>query len=152
VQRLVRGFSFAVNGFRYLTRHRDLWTISLLPIVLNVLLFVSGVVAFVAYYSRLLHAIVPAPTLWYQWILYAVVAVLLIAVFALVVVFGFTIIGCALAAPFLDTLSERVEVKEGRAERPFALRTIAGDILRSARTAFLVLLCFGVSQVVLLLL
>ncbi|NLH47645.1 MAG: hypothetical protein GX444_03470 [Myxococcales bacterium] len=152
MKRLLRGFGHAFKGLNYLLGHRDLWGLALLPILLDILLFAGGFGAFIYYYPQLLHAIVPDPQVWYQWILYALAAVLLVAAFALAVVFGFTAVGCVIAAPFLDALSEKVEIQEGWRAPATTVRRIVDGIVNSLRTTLVVVALFLATEAALLLL
>lgn len=152
MKRLARGFGYVFRGLSYLFGHHDLWSLALLPVLLDVLLFAGGAGAFIYYFPQLLHAIVNEPQIWYQWILYALAALLLVAAFALVVIFGFTAIGCVIAAPFLEALSEKVEIHEGWRALSGGVRQALSDIVGSLRTALLVIVLFLASQATLLLL
>jgi CysZ protein len=150
VKRIVRGFAYAFKGLRHLVDHRDLWLLSALPILLNVALFVGGTAAYVHYFGRILHAFVGEPSIWHQWILYVFTAIILVAVFALAVVFLFTAIGAVIAAPFLDSLTERVERSLGRPPAPAGVGAMLHSVQRSAVTAVIVIVLFVAAEAVLL--
>jgi len=152
VRGLTRGFGFAFRGFSYLMRHSDLWPTALLPILINVLVFAGGLTAYVYFFPRILDVFVNYPEVWWQWVVYVLAIILLVAVAAVVVVFGFTLLGCLVAGPFLDMLSERVEKKEGRPDTRTNLRQFFGDTWSTVTFTVLVLLLFVSTQLLLLLL
>ena len=114
--RLARGFGYAWRGLSHLAGRPNLWKFAALPVILNTLLFIVAGWAYVHFFPDLLHKIMHRPEVWYLWIVYVLVIVLLLVAFALLVLFTFTMVGCALAGPFLDLLSDRVEQQLGRVE------------------------------------
>jgi len=112
---------------RLLRAHRVLWWLCALPFALTVALFVVAALLFFGYglepLAQALSVIqVDEPQSWYAWLWVGPLRVLawllrglLIALFFVLVYFLFTVLGGVLAAPFLDTLSWRVEVLEGGA-------------------------------------
>lgn len=152
MKRLALGFSYAFRGLSYLSKNSKLWSLSALPALLNAALFVLGTWAYVHYFPDLLHRIMERPEIWYLWIVYVLIILMLIIVYALVVIFSFTAVGCALAAPFLDLLSEKVEKLEGRIEPSQGWGQILHDAARGMLTSLVIFALFLVTQMALLLL
>jgi CysZ protein len=152
LNKLFTGFRFAFRGIGFLGGNRDLWGTAILPVLINAVVFVGGLITYIVFFPDILHWLVDYPQAWWQWIVYVLAILLLVAVAALVIVFGFTLIGCVIAAPFLDTLSEKVERKEGWTAEPAGVRQSLRDIFGSMRFALMVLALFAISQGLLLLL
>jgi len=150
MKRLARGFSFAWRGIAHLAGRSSLWKIAVLPIVLNIVLFVIGIVVYVHFFPDLLAKFMSRPDVWYMWIVYVLVIILLVAAFALFIVFGFTAVGCALAGPFLDLLSEKVERQLGREEPERTLRQALSGMTRGLIFSLVTLALFVASQLLVL--
>lgn len=149
MKNLARGFGSAFRGISYLLKNTDLWPFAALPVLINVVIFAGGLWAYIHFFPQILHYFVDDPAVWWQWIVYVLVVLVLIGVAALVSIFGFTVAGCVIAAPFLDTLSEKVEAKEGRTFESAGVRGMVADILRGLKFAVLVLVLFAVTQLML---
>ncbi len=145
--RLVRGFGFAWRGLSHLLGNTRLWKWAGLPILLNIFLFVVATSVYVRFFPDLLHKIMARPDVWYLWIVYVLVIVLLVVAFALLVLFTFTMVGCILAAPFLDVLSERVENQLGSLETERSLREALSGMMRGLATSLAMLLLLVATQV-----
>lgn len=126
---LVYGLGTPFRAVGFLLSNLGLSRYFIIPFGINILIFGTGTWAFIHYYSDLLHALISNPDVWYQYILYYAVAVVLGLVFALLIVFGFTIIGNLIASPFLDVLSEKTEEKRSgkKIEEPFSFKVLVGD-------------------------
>lgn len=125
----------------------------LIPLSINILIFGAGTWAFIHYYSDLLGVLVSNPEVWYQYILYYAVAVALGLLFALFLVFGFTIVGNLIASPFLDVLSERTEERltDKKIDEPFSFKVLAGDVKAAVGNELKKIGIFILIQVILLL-
>jgi len=152
VKGLIRGFSFAFKGLGHLLGNPSLWGWSALPVVLNIALFIGGIWAYIHFFPDLLGMIMDKPDIWYMWIVYVLLIILLVVAFALVVIFGFTAVGCIIAAPFLDLLSEKVEKQLGRVEEGGGFRQALGDMGKGLLTGLVTVVFFILSQLILLLL
>jgi CysZ protein len=140
VAQVFRGFNYPLEGLATMRQHR-LWRLAAVPIAVNIVLFVLLVgltlYVLVPWIQEAEAALTPATTtgiwatvvaglakvaVWAMWIL-APVAVLVINAFLLVFV------GQAVASPFLDLLSERVEVLTlGIAPAPTTASRVARSI------------------------
>ena len=123
-----------------LRRERSLWALCALPFALNLALFATGLVVFLAYGWEPASAQIEAwlavsdPTAWYQWLWVAplralawLIRGLLLLALLFAVYFLFTVVGAVVAAPFLELLSQRVErLQTG------ALHTTGSGAVRSA--------------------
>jgi CysZ protein len=151
MKRLARGFSFAWRGIAHLAGQSSLWKIAALPIALNIVLFVIGIVVYVHFFPDLLAKFMGRPEIWYMWIVYVLVIILLVMAFALFfIVFGFTVVGCARAGPFLDLLSEKVERQLGREEPERSLRQALAGMTRGLIFSLVTLALFVASQLLIL--
>lgn len=148
---LARGFRLAFQGVAFLARHRSLWRWAILPAAINLVVFAAAFAIFLYFYADLFSfatsfLILDPPQSWVAWLwvaplrLLAWMVGLLLILTALVVLFlTFLIIGTAIASPFLDVLSQRVEeivtgrVSEDKTTLLGALRNIGGSILLELR-------------------
>ncbi|HPQ69763.1 MAG TPA: EI24 domain-containing protein [bacterium] len=152
MKRLTDGFFTAFRGLSYLAGNSSLWTLAVLPVLLNIVLFIGGIWAYVHFFPDLLGAIMDQPDAWYMWIVYVLLILLLVVAFALVVIFSFTLLGCIIAAPFLDLLSEKVERLLGRQGPERGLRGAIADMGNGVVMSLVTLTLFIVTQLALLLL
>jgi CysZ protein len=120
VMSFLKGFWAPLNGLGFLWRNRALWKFVWIPMLINVVVFVGLGTVFVAFFSSLIHLLLPQGDAWY----WAVLSVLLWVVGSLLLVifflFAFTVVGNMIGGPFNDVLSERVE------------RMVRGDLEASA--------------------
>jgi CysZ protein len=142
---------------RLLWRERSLWPWAALPFLLNALAFGLAAALFVTHLDSLAAPVervfdVARPSAWYGWLvvgpllLFAkLVRALLLVALALAIYATFTLVGGIIAAPFLDSLSARVErLATGRepAQEPgfaAALRRAGRSVREEAkRVAFFV--------------
>ena len=109
--RFVQGLFCPVRALRYLYSPPGLGRYFTLPFVINVILFVVLLAAAVWAYDPLYDQFVSSTStgFWAPFVRWAIFFVYLVA-FILVSIFVFNIVGTAIAAPFLDPLSHRVEV------------------------------------------
>ena len=141
---LVGGARTIPQALGLLRRERGLWIWCVLPLLVNLLFFGAAIVVFAHYYDAIAARLgelvaAPDPTGWYQWLwvgpLRLVVWALrwiVVGLFGLAIYFLFTVVGSVIASPFLDLLSQRVELlRTGRVSGTDA------SLLRSAlRVAF----------------
>ena len=137
---------YPLKGFGFLLRRPALWPPALAAFAVNVVLFTAALVAFFVWLPDLARAVTPdrlgTVGAWFFGVLIAAAGLLSTA-------FLFTIVGHAVAAPFLDSLAERALRDLGETLPPAPsflrslLRGIAGQLLKLA--------LFGVIQGALLL-
>lgn len=151
VQRFLRGFGYPFRGFRYLGLHPSLWRWVAVPAVINLLLFVGGVVGSWVAAPRLLSLTWARPEAGLGVVAWVVAVWLLrIALFAVVSVVIYVASG-VLAAPFNEVISERVEQEQiGDASEPWGLRVFLRDTLVSVAHSLVSLSLYGVIMAVLL--
>ncbi|MCZ6603147.1 MAG: EI24 domain-containing protein [Planctomycetota bacterium] len=135
--RFVQGLICPVRALRYLYSPPGLGRYFMLPFVINVILFVVLLVGAVWAYDPLYDQFVSSTStgFWAPFVRWAIFFVYLVA-FTLVSIFLFNVVGTAIAAPFLDPLSHRVEVAAlGDVEGGEIGRGLIGEFLFSAGQA-----------------
>src|SRR5581483_588998 len=103
------GFVLPLTGGLVLLRHRRLLLVALTPLALNIGLYLVALWLLTQYYEDWFGLVWQAPHVWYWQLGYVV---LRLGAFVLLIVgllFSFVVVGTAVAAPFLDLLSTRVE-------------------------------------------
>lgn len=143
---LLRGASYPLRGLAFLLRHRSLWKLALLPLLIN-LAVVAGVGAVLFSQLDEVHArltsdvVLDAPGAWYQWPWYAVkwlglrlAGLLLVVVSAALLYVLFLLLGAIVAAPFNDKLSERVELLVTGRKSPEEPFSVVGILREGGRT------------------
>lgn len=145
--RLIRGFSYPAHALLFVFHHR-LWGLFWAPVLVNVLLFgaslgllVWGVGPYVWWLNETLaswaggfqfEAVIWLVTavVWIVWIAFGLLALGTVSVLLL-------LIGQAVAGPFLDTLSERVElIVLGTPEQPFGVGLMVRGLLLGVSDLF----------------
>lgn len=106
-----RGFGYFFRGARYLLRHRELWSLLVLPVLMNVLLFVLFVWGLFALTHRFF--LLELPPTWWGVLLGAVLVLALIGAVLFLGSAVFVFFGSVISAPFYDVLAERVARAEG---------------------------------------
>lgn len=135
-----------LKGLGFLLRRPALWPPAAAAFAVNVLLFTAGLVAFFYWLPDLARAATPDRfPAWTAWI----AGVLIAAAGLLATVFLFTVVGNAVAAPFLDVLAERALRDLGETLPPAP--PLARALLRGIGGQLLKLAVFGAVQAVLLL-
>lgn len=127
----LKGFSYPFKAIGFIRTHPGLLRYVAIPLLINTTVF-----SLVVYFSyTLLHSfaagLIPEGDAWYWVILtcfYWIAAVLMMTI---VVFFSFTVIGCLIASPFNDILSERTEeiLSGEKIEAPFSLGKVVKDCL-----------------------
>ena len=121
VAQFVRGFFSPLRAAQLLAHQRGLRRYAVLPFLANVLAFILLFAILLAAFSALnVSAWAPDWLGWFgEWFLRIVKWGVLLALYVVVLVFGFTPIGLVLVSPINDLLSERVEhVVCGRGGEP----------------------------------
>lgn len=122
------GLATPFRGIKFLLSNLSLIRYFLIPFGINVLIFGIGTWIFYAYFGDIV-AWVPTWEAWYGKILYYLVAIVFVLIYALFMAFGFTAIGSIIASPFLDVLSERTEeIRSGKKiDEPFSVKVLVKD-------------------------
>lgn len=109
-----KGFWAPIQGLAFLRKTPLLWKYIWIPALLNVVLFAGLGALFFVLFPHLVGLILPQGDAWYLLILRAIMWVLGSVLVLLLFLVTFTSIGTALAGPFNELLSERVEeLKKG---------------------------------------
>ncbi|HEV8712199.1 MAG TPA: EI24 domain-containing protein [Candidatus Binatia bacterium] len=103
------GFVLPLRGGLFLFRHRRLLALATAPLVLNVLLYAAALTLVVRYYEVWFALFLPQPQAWYLLVGYEVLRLLTFLLILAAFLFSFVFVGTAVAAPFLEVLSARVE-------------------------------------------
>ena len=137
---------YPLKGLAFLLRRPSLWPPAAAAFAVNLVLFTAALVAFFVWLPDLARAATPdrLPA-WSAWI----AGVLLAAAGLLATAFLFTIVGHAVAAPFLDALAERALRDLG--ETPPPGPSLGRALLRGLAGQLLKLVLFGLVQAALLL-
>ena len=145
----IKGFGCLMRGFAFLASHPRLWPWAIIPTIINIILLVVMIFAFVHYYgplhgwltAHLGHLDIQNPTTWYWhvvdallWIVDAIFQLLIVLMSLMLMLIVSYVLGLIIAAPFNDALSERVEILVTGAEPPpFSWKKFIFDTLRTIR-------------------
>lgn len=109
-----KGFWAPLGGLTFLRKTPALWRYVWVPALLNVFLFGGLGTLFVVLFPHLVGLILPQGGAWYLVILRAIMWILGSVLVLLLFLVTFTAVGTAVAGPFNELLSERVEeLKKG---------------------------------------
>ncbi|NIQ96719.1 MAG: sulfate transporter CysZ [Desulfuromonadales bacterium] len=111
VANFVRGFFYPFRGARLLMKFPGLLRYVLIPLAINILVFIGAVYLGFDLFDDFVAGLLPTGEAWYWALLYYLLWVVAILVTAVVVFFVFTVVGNLLASPFNDLLSETAEQK-----------------------------------------
>jgi CysZ protein len=106
--RFSSGASFAASGIGFTLRHRRLVLLSLVPMVVQVALFVALLVLGLGFVDDAVARFGPEPGHWYSFLGSVLGAALVLGVIVLSVI-GSLFIGSVVCDPFYDLLSEATE-------------------------------------------
>lgn len=143
----IRGLAGVVTGFRFLLDHPRLWTWILVPLALNVAIFLSVYAVARPWMTDLVPQMVDPWPAWIDWLriaLAAIVPPLMGIVAVLAALIATLIVSGIVNAPFYDVLSEKTENERlGRpeVERPWS--RFVGDQVRAVGAA-VVLACLEI--------
>ena len=117
------GFFSPWHGARFLLRHPQMIPLTIIPIVINVILFSVFFLLGLKYFGDWLNRLLPQSEAWYWTFLSFFLAIVLALVLLLIIVLTFTAVANILASPFNDALSSKTEALiTGRPEAPFSFR------------------------------
>src|SRR5262245_40522304 len=109
VRQFFTGFLLPLRGGLLLLRHRGLLVVAAAPLLLNVLLYFAAFFLVVHYYEMWFSLLWTQPEAWYWSAGYVVLRLVAFVLLLALLFCSFVFVGTALAAPFLDLLSARVE-------------------------------------------
>ena len=98
-----------LQGGVLLLRHRRLLAVAAVPLGLNLLLYFAALALVVHYYEEWFGLLFAQPQAWYWLVGYVVLRLVAFVLLLAALVCSFVFVGTALAAPFLEVLSARVE-------------------------------------------
>ncbi|MFH1060858.1 MAG: EI24 domain-containing protein [Pseudomonadota bacterium] len=149
----VGGLSAPLKGLGFIARHTRLWPLAIAPFLINLALFVLFFWFGYSRFSRWLEALLPTGEGWWWLVLYYFLAVLAVLLLLVVQVYLFAVVGSVVAAPFLETLTQRVEELAGPGRAAdWETRGIFSEILRVAGQALRKLILYALVMGLLLLL
>jgi CysZ protein len=149
---LFRAMTYPVRGLVYLFKHTELWGYAIWAFVTNFIVFSALLVAFYLGFDAIVATLTPdnLPG-WLSWMKGAMpwlVGGLVIALAATLGLLLFTIVGNAIAGPFLEAMTAKMLANLGEPAPP--PRSFAGALGRSLLNQALKLLIFGTIQAALL--
>ncbi|MBI3019225.1 MAG: EI24 domain-containing protein [Deltaproteobacteria bacterium] len=103
------GFMAPFQGIRFLFQHASLLRLALIPLLLNLLLFIALGSLLYAKFGYFLSLIITRPEQWYWLILYYVVALLAMLLILVIGTFILCLIGNIIAAPFHEWMCEKTK-------------------------------------------
>lgn len=147
ITRFAQGLVLSIRGGVLLWRTPALRRLAIVPLILNIILYIVTISLFIQYYETGFGLLITRPEAWYWLIGYYVLRGLAFVAAIGVFLFSFVFIGRALATPFLDILSERTEdVLHGTPiNRPFHLGRWLAAILRSLGHTLVMLFVLAVA-------
>jgi CysZ protein len=141
------GFVLPLRGGLFLLRHRRLLALATVPLVLNLLLYTAAIAFVVRYYAVWFALLLPQPQAWYLLVGYEVLRLLAFLLILAAFLFSFVFVGTAVAAPFLDVLSARVEhlLQDRHGIQPVRAQPWFVELVRALGHALLLLLIWVVT-------
>ncbi len=109
VRQFFAGFLLPLRGGLLLLRQRRLLAVAAAPLLLDVLLYLAAFLLVVHYYEEWFGLLWAQPTAWYWYAGYVVLRFGAFLLLLALLFFSFVFVGTAVAAPFLEVLSARVE-------------------------------------------
>lgn len=102
-----RGFHNYFVGLGFWMKNSSLLRLSIIPLILNFIFLIWGLVFAISHVSEVVSRIVSAPQVWYQYFLYYLLVLLTALGLFLVVVFLTLTVANLIAFPFNSILAER---------------------------------------------
>ncbi len=138
---LFKGFSDVFASFGFLGKHKGTIKYYILPFLINIVVLSATFYFAYTWLSPWLESFLQGDS-WFFKLIAWLIKPLLITVLAITTVFIYSIVGGIIISPFLDFLSEKVEVVEGGEsfDEPFSLANMLGDIVRTLKNMIKLLL------------
>jgi len=154
LHRFARGFSYPFRGGRFLLAHPRLLRFVLFPFLINTGVFTVAVYLGLGFFNQTVTSYLPQAETWYWLFLYYVIWLTAVVLTAVLVFFGFSVVGNLIAAPFNDLLAERIEaaLTGSRREEPFSLAEFWRDTRRTLGVESKKMVLFVLGMLLLLLL
>ena len=144
--------TYPFRGLVYLFKHTELWGYAIWAFVTNFVVFTALALALYFSFDTLVGILTPDSLPgWLSWLKGAlpwVMGCLVLVLAATIGLFLFTVIGNAIAGPFLEAMTSKMLVNLGEPAPP--ARSFAGALGRSLLNQGLKLLVFGTIQAALL--
>ena len=122
------------HGARFMMKHPRLWSLALIPIIINTLVLTLFFWITVRYFGGWLDSLLPQSQEWYWIALTYLLMVLVSIILLLAIVFTFTVTANILASPFNDSLSSQTELMvRGGSETPFSIRLALKEAGRTVK-------------------
>lgn len=133
IVRFFRGFGYLFRGIGFVfSKHPALLKFCLLPLLINLLVFVGAGIALYHYYGDLVALIWARPNNWFFRLFWYLLYIFIFIAVMLIAYVAFFIVQALLSAPFNDVLSERVEqLAYGHEPPPFSAARLAKDLGRT---------------------
>lgn len=143
----MKGLIAPFSGFKMIFTNRKVFFASLVPIVINILLFIALAFMVYLFYDDVLSLVVKNPdTIWKKllyWVSFVFFFIFALAVF----IFSFSIIGAMLVAPFSGVIARNVEGSPARAGQNFFKDTVS-SIKIELKKLFLIFIPIAVLYVI----
>jgi len=160
ISEFFRGFKYPFRAFTYLGEHK-LWSLAKYPIILNIVILIGVVAGATMLLWPFLTDLTASITAslggwsWFAWLGQALAQfisfVLWVLLFPASLALGFltlVLVGQAVASPFLDTLSQKVEIKEiATPETPLSAGSVARSVAIALADLFWGILVLAVTHI-----
>lgn len=127
------GFSYPFQTIGFIRRHPRLYAFIIMPFAINLVVFSTAVYLGLDFFNRIVSRYIPQGEAWFWLFFHYFLWTAAILLTMIMVFFCFTAIGCLIASPFNEILSEKTEAlltgKENR--EPFVLRIFLKDLART---------------------
>lgn len=104
-----RGLSCPLQAARFIRQHPRLYQYIIAPLFINIVVFCAAIYLGLDFFGKIASQYIPQGDAWYWLFLHYFLWVFAILLTMVLVFFCFTAVGCLIAAPFNDLLSERTE-------------------------------------------
>lgn len=149
----VYGFLAPGRAFKLLLKNKKLFKYFIIPIVINAVVFLGFAIGVGWGMIDWINGLVDQQAAWYWAALFYFAIIFIILAVLLIIVFAFTAICNIIAAPFNDLLSEKTEeILNRKFDEEFSLKKVMADAWRAIKEEIKKFLLFDVSQLFLLIL
>ncbi len=150
---LIRGFADVFASFPFIGKHKGTLKYYILPFLINIVVLSATFLIAYTWLAPWLESFFKADSWFFQFIAW-LIKPLLIILLTIVTVFIYSILGGIIISPFLDFLSERVEILEGNEnfDEPFSFSNMMADIVRTMKNMVKLILLLAIINLFLLIL
>ena len=128
------GFWAPFKGLSLILKNRKLFVLSLVPMLINTLLYCARAFLTYKYFGNIVSYFVQDPSGFWGKLFYGLVYFLLLVAVFLLFVFSFTVVGNILLSPFSDALAGQTEIilrgKKGEESDNFSFSDVFFDAAR----------------------